>query len=209
MSELVDINLWLAFMVASVVVAIIPGPVVTMVIAHSLSHGFRTGMRSIVGVVCGNTILFAIGGFGMTWVLVLLTDWFDVIRWLGAAYLVYLGIRQWSAKPHGIDEQLENLPSRKTVFWQGFVIAITNPKTIVFYAAFFSQFMDPALPSGPQLAVLSITFLAVVNGMDLMYAVLAGRLRPLLTGERRGSIRNRITGVLLMGTGAAMAFARR
>lgn len=209
MSELVDINLWLAFVVASVVVAVIPGPVVTMVIANSLSHGYRTGMRSIIGAVCGNTILFAIGGFGMAWILVLLADWFDVVRWLGAAYLVYLGIRQWFAKPQSIDDQLQNIPSRQAVFWQGFVVAVTNPKTIVFYAAFFPQFIDPTLSTGAQLVVLSMTFLVVVNGVDLFYAAMASRLRPLLTGERRGRIRNRITGILLMGTGAAMALARR
>ncbi|MBT3559303.1 MAG: LysE family translocator [Rhodospirillales bacterium] len=209
MSEIVDINLWLTFTAASVVLALIPGPVVSMVIAQSLSHGFRTGLRGIVGVVCGNTILFAIGGLGMAWVLALLADWFDVVRWAGAAYLVYLGARQWFAKPDSIDDQLSHVPSRKAVFWQGFLVAITNPKTIVFYAAFFPQFMDPALPSGGQLVVLSVTFLLVVNGIDLMYAALAGRLRPLLTGEKRGRIRNRITGVLLMGTGIAMALARR
>ncbi len=209
MTALVDFNLWLAFIVASIVVAIIPGPVVTMVIANSLAHGYRTGVRSIVGVVCGNAILFAIGGLGMAWILSLLANWFDIIRWAGAAYLVYLGIRQWFARPVGLDETLNEAPSRTSVFWTGFIVAVTNPKTIVFYAAFFPQFMDPALPSGGQLIVLSVTFLVVVNGIDLMYAALAGRLRPLLTGERRGRIRNRITGVLLMGTGAAMALARR
>lgn len=209
MSELIDINLWLAFIVATAVLGAIPGPVVSMVIANSLSHGYRTGVRNIIGVVCGNSILFAIGGLGMTWVLALMADSFDVIRWAGAAYLIYLGVRQWFAKPESLDASIDEPSSRPAVFWQGFVVALTNPKTIVFYAAFFPQFMVPTLPTGIQLVVLSVTFLIIVNGVDLVYAALAGRLRPLLTGERRGRIRNRITGALLVGTGAAMAMVRR
>ena len=209
MSDIIDIQLWLAFIVASAALAVLPGPVVAMVVANSLAHGVKTGVRTMVGVVAGNSVLFAIGGLGLAWVLTLLSDWFDVVRWLGAAYLVYIGFRQWHAKPESLLTEKEKSHPKIAVFWQGFVVAITNPKTIVFYAAFFPQFMDPSLPAGAQLIVLSVTFLLVVNSIDLCYAVLADRLRPFLTGERRGRIRNRITGALLMGAGAAMALARR
>ncbi len=209
MFDLVNGQLWLAFVAASAVLAIMPGPIVAMLIANSLSYGARTGIRNMGGVVSGNIVLFAIGGFGLAWVLELLSHGFDVIRWLGAAYLIYLGFQQWRAAPESLENpDLKRKPGR-SMFWQGFLVAITNPKTIVFYAAFFPQFLDPALPSTDQLIVLTITFLIVVNGIDLIYVLLADRMRPLLAGEKRGRLRNRITGGLLMGTGIAMALARR
>ncbi len=201
-------TLWIAFAAACALLAAIPGPIVTLVIANSLSHGTRAGLLNIVGTICGTTILLAIGGFGMTWVIVILSEWFEILRWAGAAYLVYLGVRQWFAKGHGLEEHPEARPG-KSLFLQGFIVAITNPKTIIFYAALFPQFMDPALPTGQQVLILSITFIAVVPCVDVTYAILAGRMRPLLIGARRARIRNRITGVLLAGTGLALALTRK
>lgn len=204
----VDPTLWVAFVVASALLAIIPGPIVTLVIANSLAQGTSAGAANVLGTVCGNMVLFAIGGLGMTWVLTALSNWFDVLRFAGAAYLIYLGIRQWFARPEGLENQ-KAAKAGRSLFLQGAVVAITNPKTIVFYAAFFPQFMDPSLPAGAQLLALSTTFLVVAGLLDLTYAFLAGRLRPWLTGEKRGRIRNRVTAVLLMGTGAALALTRR
>lgn len=206
MTGMIDVHLWLAFVVAAAVLAILPGPVVVMVISRSLAHGARTGLRVMAGAFCGTGILFAIGGLGLTWVLTFLEGWFDVLRWAGAAYLIYAGFRQWHAKPQLIEVRPTARCKGPAVFLQGFIVAVTNPKTIVFYAAFLPQFMDPGLPSGTQLFVLSVTFLFVVNCIDLAYVLLADRLRLWLVGERRGRIRNRIAGALLMGAGTAMAF---
>lgn len=208
MSLPVDPTLWIAFVTASALLAIIPGPIVTLVIANSLAQGTRAGAANVLGTMCGNAVLFMIGGLGMAWVLSALSSWFDVLRLAGAAYLIYLGIKQWFARPEGLETQTA-AKAGHSLFLQGAIVAVTNPKTIIFYAAFFPQFMDPTLPAGTQLLVLSATFLIVAGVLDFTYAVLAGRLRPWLTGERRGRIRNRITGILLMGTGAALALARR
>jgi homoserine/homoserine lactone efflux protein len=208
MDPTINLNLWLAFVAASALLAIIPGPIVTLVVANSLSQGTRAGAANVLGTLCGNIVLFAIGGLGMAWVLTSLAHWFDALRWAGAAYLVYLGLRQWFAKAEGLEDQQAAIPGR-SLFWQGAVVAITNPKTMIFYAAFLPQFMDPALPASGQLLVLSATFLIVAGSLDLTYAILAGRLRSWLTGERRGRIRNKLTGALLMGTGVALAVTRR
>jgi len=204
----IDPTLWISFVAASAVLAIIPGPIVTLVIANSLSQGTRAGAANVLGTLVGNAALFTIGGLGMTWILTTLTEWFDVLRIAGAAYLIYLGIRQWRAKPEGL-EASKPAKAGRSLFLQGVVVAITNPKTIVFYAAFFPQFTNPTLPISGQLAILSMTFLVVAGSLDLTYAALAGRLRQWLSGKRRARIRNRITGALLMGTGAALALARR
>ncbi|WP_085899373.1 LysE family translocator [Kiloniella majae] len=204
----INLNLWLAFVVATAVLAIIPGPIVTLVIANSLSQGTRAGIANVMGTVLGNMVLFLIGGLGMAWVLNALSNWFDVLRLAGALYLVYLGIKSWRSKGQGLEDQEATKPG-KSLFLQGVVVAITNPKTIIFYAAFFPQFMDPGLSAPGQLFVLSVTFLAVAAFLDMTYAVLAGRLRPYLLGTRRAAIRNKITGGLLIATGIALAFTRK
>lgn len=204
----IDPTLWIAFVAASALLAIIPGPIVTLVVANSLTHGSRSGLVNILGTTSGNIIFFLVGALGMSWILASMAHWFDMLRWAGAAYLVYLGIRQWREKSHSLEEHQE-AKRGQSLYWQGFVVAISNPKTIIFYAAFFPQFMDPTLPASGQLFILSATFLVVATSIDVSYAFLAGRLRPWLTGERRGRIRNRITGTLLIGTGLAMALARR
>ncbi len=201
-------NLWLAFVLASLILAIIPGPIVTLVVANSLSQGTRAGAANVLGTVVGNLVLFTIGCLGVAWVLTALAQWFDLLRWAGAAYLIYLGIKSWFAKPEGLEDTEASKPGA-SLFWQGVLVAVTNPKTIIFYAAFMPQFVDPVLPAGGQLAILSLTFLFVAGFTDFCYAVAAGRLRPWLTGNRRGRIRNRLTGALLVGTGLALAFTRR
>ncbi len=204
----VDPALWAAFVAATALLAFIPGPIVTLVVANSLAHGSRAGLLNILGTTSGNILFFLIGAMGMAWILVSMSQWFDLVRWAGAAYLVYLGIRQWRERGHGLEEHQE-AKRGQSLFWQGFIVALSNPKTIIFYAAFFPQFMDPALPAAEQLLILSVTFLLVATSIDVSYALLAGRLRPWLTGERRGRIRNRITGALLVGTGLALALTRR
>ena len=208
MDAIVNINLWLAFIAASAALALIPGPIVTLVVANSLRHGTRAGMANVLGTLGGNVVLFTVGGLGMAGVLALLADWFDVLRWAGAAYLIYLGAKQWFARGDEVGDQAAAAPGH-SLFLQGAMVAITNPKTIIFYAAFLPQFMDPTLPAAGQLFVLSATFLIVAVSLDMAYAVLAGRLRPLLSGARRGRIRNKITGALLAATGAALAVANR
>jgi len=204
----INLNLWLAFVAASALLAFIPGPIVTLVIANILSQGSRAGVINVLGTFSGTALLFVIGGLGVAWILAGLSHWFDLLRGAGAIYLSYLGIKQWFAKPENLADQQSVRPGR-SLFWQGLVVAVTNLKTILFYVAFFPQFIDPDLSASGQLLVLSITFLAVASSFDLVYVLLAGRLRPWLTGQRRGRIRNKLTGALLVGTGVALALTRR
>ena len=202
-----DSHLLIGFATATAVLIIVPGPIVMLTIANSLSHGVRAGLVTIAGTSVATSILLAAGGLGLAWVLTSLAAWFDWVRWGGAAHLIYLGARQWLNRAHELVEHTEARPGH-SIFWQGFVVSITNPKTILFYAAFFPQFLDPTRPVGPQLVVMSVLFLVIAVVFDGCYAVLSGRLRPWLAGERRGRIRNRITGSLLICTGLVLALAR-
>lgn len=204
-----ETSLYAGFVLATVVLILIPGPIVTLTIANSLAYGTRHGLRTVLGTSMATALLLLVGGFGMASVFVLLADWFEMLRWVGAAYLIWLGVQQWRAKAVNLADAEAHLGPKKSLFWQGFVVSITNPKTIFFYAAFFPQFIDPAMATGPQLLILSITFLVIATSLDCGYAVLSGKLRPMLTSERRGRIRNRISGAFLIGTGLFIAFARK
>ena len=128
------------------------------------------------------------------------------------AYLAYLGIKEWRTVFKPVPEADAALPpdaKPKGVFWHGFVVAITNPKTAFFVVAFFPQFVDPSLPMTLQLTVLCVTFIVVAFLLDGMYAVLAGRARHWLLGGKKAKLRHGITGTLLLGTGICLALARR
>lgn len=204
-----ETDLYIAFVLATTLLILMPGPIVTLTIANSLAHGTRAGLLTVSGTTLATAMLLLIGGFGMASALALLAEWFDWLRWLGAGYLIWLGVQQWRTEAHGLDDQQPIAKSPKKLFWQGFLVSITNPKTILFYAAFFPQFMDPIQPAGAQLLVLSLTFLVIATVLDFGYALLAGRLRPWLAGGRRGVIRNRLTGGLLIGVGVGLALARK
>lgn len=209
---LIDPELYAAFILATAVLILIPGPIVTLVIANSLKHGMRTGVLTVIGANTGTTVMLTAGALGLSTVLAVAADIFEWVRWAGVAYLVYLGIKEWrhvfKADPDAV-QQIAADKKPKGVFWHGFVVAITNPKTVFFFVAFFPQFVDPTLAAGPQLAILCITFMVLAFLLDGMYAVVAGRARAWLAGGAKARLRHGITGTLLLGTGLGLALARR
>jgi len=206
---MLNLELFAAFAAATAALILLPGPVVTLVVANSLAHGVRTGLTTVVGASVGTGVLIAGGAIGLTAMLAFLSDIFVWVRWAGVAYLAYLGLKHWRAVFRAVRAaEIASPRSAKGVFWQGALIGVTNPKTVLFYVAFFPQFLDPGLPVGPQLAVMSLTFLAIGLLFDGSYALLAGRVRPWLLGARRNRIRNGLTGTLLIGT-SSLALTRR
>ena len=203
-------ELFIGYLLATTVLILMPGPIVTLVVANSLSHGARTGLRTVAGASSGNALLVAAGALGLTTLLAVASDVFVWVRWIGVAYLVWLGLNEWRrAYRAGRVEAMPPDSDPKGVFWHGILVAITNPKTILFYAAFFPQFLDPSLAAGPQLLAMSIAFVVIATTLDGMYALLAGRLRRRLMDPKRARIRHGITGTLLIGTGIGLALARR
>ena len=205
---LIEPHLYATFVLASAALALLPGPIVTLVVANALAHGTRTGVETAFGSCIGNAILATASALGLVALLGLIGDIFDVLRWVGAAYLIWLGVKAWRAEPETLDDT-RPMRKRSAVMGQGILVAITNPKTIMFYVAFFPQFIDPSKPAGPQVALLSATFVVIALLLDGGYALLAGRLRGFLVGAKRVRIRHGITGTLLICTGIGMMFARR
>jgi threonine/homoserine/homoserine lactone efflux protein len=144
---------------------------------------------------------------GASAVLDFLAASFDWLRWLGVVYLVWLGIAAWRAPAADLTRTASQARSTRVIFMRGFLVGLTNPKTLLFYGAFFPQFVTPGPDAPHQLLLLAATFLGIAIVMDSTWALLAGRLRGLLTLHVR--LRNRITGGLLVGAGLGLAVARR
>ena len=202
-------ELYLAFVAATALLIVIPGPAVTLIVASSLAHGGRRALATVAGAstaILGQLIIVAAG---MTSVMAVLAEWFEWLRWAGVAYILYLAFQAWRAPLHTLEELECRKVSTRRLFFQGLVVNATNPKTLFFYAAFFPQFVDLSKPLALQLLVLCASFLMIAILLDSSYACLAGRLRPLLRDRRRARIRNRITGGLLFSAGLGLALVRR
>lgn len=203
-------HLFAAYCLAVAVLVLIPGPVVTLVVANSLRHGRRSGLTTVAGASIGNAILLGATAVGLVAFFALLSEVFEIVRWAGAVYLIWLGIKAWRA--HGVNEAATTavaVRSSHAVFLEGFLIAITNPKAILFYIAFLPQFVDPHLRAGPQLLAMIATMIAMALLSDSTYALLAGRARGWFTAPARRRLQSRISGTLLIGVGCGLLVARR
>jgi threonine/homoserine/homoserine lactone efflux protein len=203
-----DWNLYLAFVVASSALILLPGPSVLLTIAHSLAFGWRRALNTVLGATCGVAVQLAVALVGMTWFLLLMADWFEWLRWAGVAYLVYLGVQQWRAEPAAMPSGTGQARGR-ALFLQSLMVTTANPKTLIFFAAFFPQFIDPATALAVQLPLLAVSFLVITYVFTAFWAVLAGRAARLFRTPGRIRLRNRLTGGLLVGAGLGLSLARR
>jgi threonine/homoserine/homoserine lactone efflux protein len=205
---LIDPGLYLAFVLATTVLMLIPGPNVALIVANSLAYGTRYGLLTMAGTASAMVPQLLLTSLGMAALLHGLGEWFAWLRWLGAAYLIVLGVRQWRAPPLDLTRTAPQPRSARGIYLRAVLVSLTNPKTLLFFGAFFPQFVAVGRPDGPQLAVLSVTFVALAVTVDSLWATLAGRLRPWLT-RRRARLHHRLSGGLLIGAGIGLAAAHR
>jgi homoserine/homoserine lactone efflux protein len=201
------VSLYLGFVLASTILILIPGPNVSLIVANSIAYGTRYGLLTVAGTSSAIVVQLALVALGLTATLDILAGWFEWVRWIGVAYLVYLGIRQWTATPIDLTRTRPQPRSFRAITIRGFLISLTNPKTLLFYGAFFPQFVSPDTPIMPQVVLLSLTFLAIAAALDTGWALLAGRVRGALA--IRGRLRNRLSGGFLMCAGIGLALAHR
>ncbi|HKN29201.1 MAG TPA: LysE family translocator [Roseiarcus sp.] len=194
-----------AFVGATAILMLIPGPNVALIVANSLVFGARAGLMTVAGTSAAMVVHLAVAALGVTALFGALAQAFQILRWIGVAYLVWLGIRAWRA-PADDFGQTRAISPGKTV-GRGFLVSLTNPKTLAFYAAFLPQFLDPSAPLGRQMAILGVTFVSTALVIDSGWALLAGRARRLVV--RFGRLRNRLTGAVLVGAAVGLALARR
>ena len=203
-------TLFSAFIAATALLIVIPGPNVMLVISRSMRFGVKAGLITVAGTAFALAQQLAITALGLASAMAILSDGFEVLRWLGVAYLVYLGVQAFREKPVPPEAAAAvTAPGSGRMFLQAAFVAWTNPKLLAFYAAFFPQFLDPGLPAGPQLWAMCGAFLAIAVAFDSGYAVIGGRLLGAVKSERAQRIRNRITGGMLIAAGAGLAMVRR
>src|ERR1700758_4909938 len=157
-----SIELYLAFVAACIALALLPGPIVTLVIANGLRHGTRAALTNIAGVQAALTIVIGIVAVGLTTLMATMGYWFDWVRFAGAAYLVWLGIRLIREPVMGVEAAVPP-PPRGGFFLQGFLVALSNPKLLVFFGAFIPQFMDLRHDHLSQVALLGVTFMVIAG----------------------------------------------
>lgn len=202
-----SLDLYLAFVVASAVLILIPGPNVALIAANSVAHGTRFGLLTVGGTSSAVVVHLALTVLGATAILGFLAASFDWLRWAGVIYLVWLGVRAWRTPAVDLAGTEAQARSVKLIYGRGFLVGLTNPKTLLFYGAFLPQFITSGPTVADQLLLLAVTFLVVATVLDGVWAILAGRLRGLLTTHVR--LRNRLTSGLLVGAGLGLALARR
>jgi threonine/homoserine/homoserine lactone efflux protein len=195
------------FVLATTGLMLIPGPNVALITANSVAHGTRFGLLTVFGTSAAMVLQLAVTAIGMTTLLGELGRGFEVLRWLGVVYLLWLGLTHWCAPAENLTDVRPQAKSASRIFLRGFLVSLTNPKTLIFYSAFFPQFVTPGPAAGGQLLELSLAFLAIAIGVDSLWAALAGQLRGVLLA--RGRLRHRLTGGLLMGASLGLALARR
>ncbi len=207
----VTLEIWIVYVIAAVGLSVTPGPNGLLSLTHGVRFGFARTVFTVLGGVCGFLVLVAASLAGMGALLATSETAFTIAKWLGAAYLVYLGFRLWRAPAAavgtdaGVEAGGRTAPLR--LFAEGFLVAVSNPKALIFFAAFLPQFMVPGASFWLQFAVLGGTFAFTEFCYELVLAGTAQRIAPWLS--RHGRWFNRVTGGTFVGIGGLMATVSR
>jgi len=206
----VTLQLWIAFVLASSIVLLIPGPTVLLVIGYALSDGRRSAFSVLTGVALGDFVAMSLSVVGLGALLAASATAFAVLKWVGAAYLVYLGIVMWRRPPSlAADLADPRRSSDLAKLGHAFAVTVLNPKSIAFFIAFVPQFLTPTIPMSAQVPVLVVTFVSLAVATNFAYAMAAGTLRERVREPRVLRALNRVGGSVLIGAGIATAALRR
>ena len=199
---------WGPFLLASTVLAITPGPGVLYIVTRTLAQGRRVGLASVAGVALGNFGSALAASAGVAAVLALSSLAFNLLTWAGAAYLVWLGIKALRATPAGPAAPAAAAPDGRRVLRDGFWVALLNPKTALFFAAFLPQFIDAQAPAAAQGLLLGSCFVAIAALTDSLWVLAAARAAPRLAGLRGTPAAGRYaTAAVFIGLGLLTAFS--
>ena len=199
-------EIYIAYIVACFVIALVPGPTVTVIVANSLAHGSRAGLLNVAGTQLGLALMMAILVVGLSSVIAAMGWLFDWLRWAGAAYLVWLGWKLLRAPEAMVDIQKSSVPKGGFLL-QGFLVLMANPKALLWFGAFIPQFIDPTGNYVGQIVVLGVTAMAVALVSDGAYAVVTGRASAMLSRKRMRLV-SRLSGGFLIGGGIWLALTR-
>ncbi len=198
-------NLFAAFLLITAILFITPGPMVTLILTTGTRWGTRAALSTVAGATLGTAILITLIACGLSFVVRNAAVLFEILRWAGAAYLLWLGIQAWRRAGEVATVQAV----RGVYFTRGMLVALSNPKTIAFFTAFLPQFVDPSLPVGWQLLVMCAVSVVMAAVLDSGWAVAAGWGRAWFLAPARAKLLGRISGIALIGGGIWLSLARR
>lgn len=198
---------YLAFTAAAAALAFVPGPTVTVIIANSLRHGHRAGLMNVAGTQLGFVIWLAIAALGLGAAIQVMGVWFDVLRYAGAAYLVWLAIKLFRSNGD-LAMAVDRARPMGSFFLQGFIVIMSNPKMLVLFGAMIPPFITPGESPMQQILLLGATFMAIAGFGDVMYALMAGKAGSFLSRTRIRALEV-VSGCFLMGGGIWMALRGR
>ncbi len=216
---------WVAYAVATELILLVPGPTVLLVVSYALTRGAGPALWAVAGSCLGTTVAFAIAFGGLGALLAASSTAFTIMKWIGAAYLIYLGVSMWRARADNPltaltrqgaasepeEKRTQEGPGKKqrSTFWHGFITTLLNPKVAVFLVAFIPQFLDPSRQTAPQALIMTATFVGLAFVSDGAYVLLASRARKTFLGPRGLKWTQRLAGSLLIGAGLVTAAAKR
>jgi len=207
-----SIEHWLAFVAASSILLAIPGPTILLVISYALGHGRKVASATVAGVALGDFTAMTASMLGLGALLATSAAIFTVLKWVGAAYLIWLGIKLWRAPiafedADGTTFVPVERPMR--IFLHTYIVTALNPKSIVFFVAFLPQFLDLGRPLFNQMLIFETTFLVLATVNAMTYALMASAARKTIRKPKIQAIVNRTGGSLLIGAGLLTAGLRR
>jgi threonine/homoserine/homoserine lactone efflux protein len=205
-----DLHIWIAFVLAAEALLILPGPTDMVVVSYALTRGRRSAWASVPGVTLGDATALVLSLLGLGAVLMASAELFNVLKIAGALYLVYLGIKTWRAPvPEIVDEDAPLRRGSWRIMAHTYLATALNPGGIVFYVAFFPQFLSAQKPLVPQVAVFGATFVVMGTLNSILYATLALQVRRFVRSYRARKNMNRATGGFLVAMGGIVGAAQR
>lgn len=201
-----SIEHWLAFVAASAVLLAIPGPTVLLIVSYALGHGRKAAASTVAGVALGDFTAMTASMLGLGALLAASATLFTALKWVGAAYLVYLGIKLWRApvSASAANDAAADAPKERPlrIFLHTYAVTALNPKSIIFFVAFLPQFLDTARPLLGQMLIFELTFLVLATANAALYGVMAAMARQSIRKPRVQRAINRVGGSLMIGAGA-------
>ncbi len=200
---------WAAFAAASAVLLIIPGPTILLVLSYALGRGWSTAAPVAAGVALGDLTAMTLSMLGLGVLLAQSATLFVALKWIGAAYLIWLGVRLWRSGGAAQVEPRTAARASWRMLGHAWLVTTLNPKSLIFFVAFLPQFLDPTRDFWTQMAIFEATFVILAFANALGYAALGARAGRLASSERAIRIVNRAGGTALIGAGAAAALTAR
>jgi threonine/homoserine/homoserine lactone efflux protein len=204
---------WLLYVAAVFVLTITPGPAVLMSVSSGMRHGARRTFVSILGNITALCVIMTVSAVGLGATLATSEKFFQAIKWFGVAYLIYIGIKTFCSKQSNFELAEQDQTTKKTgllrLYANGFLIGASNPKALLFFTAFFPQFINPGAPQLPQFLLLVATFIVFEMSCLMTYATFAARVAPWLRTPGRATMFNRLCGATFVGAGALLSTVKR